>query len=848
MPKFFLRLRRRRSLEQDLEAELAFHREMAAAHGNPVSLGNTTVVEEQARELWRFRFIENLWRDVVYGARSLRRSPALVVAAVLSLGLGIGVNTAMFSLAVEFLFSQPSVSNPATVVSVQLGGNSHANKEAVEFVRASGLFQDVAGENAETFINWNDGSETRQIFSVQVTKNYFATLGIPIAYGRGIVSGDSDQVVVLSNRFWRSHLSGDPTVMGRALRLDGRAYTIVGILPRDFRSLAGFGFSSDVYVPRYLDDMRLAMYARLKPGTTIGQARAGLLTVARRMDQAMPGEFPYAQETQVTAAGGIDRFRKETGNAQMVTVALFFLMLLLVVGLVLLIACVNVASLLLARGSARRRELAIRLSLGSGRGRLFQQLLVEAGMLAVLGTACGLMLRQAMAAAIEHYQPPLPIPIHLHLGVDWRLTLYAILLATLSTMASGVLPAWRSIRHTIAPNLAREGRMRMQRGLVVAQLALSLVVLTAGILFLRNLWQSNAISPGFDVRHTLRADVNLPPAAYQDVQRKRAYVDQSLRALAALPGVESAAAARIIPFTDNTTFGSELKFTDTGRPVRVEFRWNAVSPDYFRAMSIPVVRGRTFLPDGRETAATPVVVNRTFVARYLGDRDPVGRSFFWGKNPTPCTIVGIVEGTKTLSIGEDAQAQLYEDLSKIDNDRSRVQFVVRSVTPPATQLQPVHAVLRRIEPNAGLEVETLYSSIGLAFLPSQVGAVLLGGIGLLGLLLATIGLYGVMVYSVGRRTREIGLRLALGASGRDVTLMVLGGAVRLILVGSTVGLLCSFFLMKPLAMFLVPGLRPADPLTFVAVAALLAMAGLAAAWGPARRAAAVDPMTSLRYE
>src|ERR1022692_3649012 len=694
MPRLFLKLFRRRSMERDVEAELAFHRDMAAAHGNPIPMGNTALVQEQARDLWRFAWIENLWRDVVYGARSLRRSPALVVAALLSLGLGIGINTAIFSLAVEFLFSQPSVTSPGSVVSVRLGGNSHANKEVVDFVRSSGLFQDVVGENEETFINWNDGAETRQIFAVQLTKNYFSALGVPIAYGRGILPQDPDEVVVLGSRFWRSRLRGDPGVIGRAIRLEGRPYTVVGILPADYRSLIGFGFSPDVYVPRYLDDTRLAMYARLKPGTTVGQARAGLLTVARRLDQVTPGPFPYPKEGQGGAVGGMDSPGSRTGEAGTQTLGLFFLVLQVVVGLVLLIACLNVASLLLARGAARRRELATRLSLGAGRGPLSQQLLGESLLLSRVGAFLGLILPQARAAALERFRPPLPIPIRLHLTMDVRITVYAILLTTFATIACGLLPAWRSIRQSISPDLRQESKLRMQRALVVAQIALSLIVLTAGFLFLRNLWRSNAISPGFDVRHTLRADVNLPPAAYKDVQRKRSYVAESLRALAALPGIQAAAAARIIPFTDNTSFGSELTFLDTGRKVPVEYGWNAVSPDYFRAMGIPTVRGRTFLADSREVAR-PVVVNRTFAQRYLADREPLGRSFLWGFGKTPSRIGGIVEGTKTLSIGEDDRPQIYEDLSRIDNDRTRLQFVLRSAAPPATELQAVRAALRR---------------------------------------------------------------------------------------------------------------------------------------------------------
>jgi putative ABC transport system permease protein len=534
MRRLFLRLRRRRSMERDVEAELAFHRDMAAAQGNPTPMGNTTVVKEQARDLWRFTFFENLWRDVVYGVRSLRRSPALVLTALLSLGLGIGINTAIFSLAVEFLFSQPSVTNPGSVVLLILGGNSHANPEVVDFVRSSGLFQAVVGENEETFINWNDGAETRQIFAVQLTTNYLSALGVPIADGRGILPQDTDEAVVLSNRFWRSHLRGDPAVVGRAIRLDGRPYTVVGILPADYRSLIGLGFSPDVYVPPYIEGTRLAIYARLRPGATIGEARAGLLTVARRLDQLMPGPFPYARECRIAAVGGLDRLRSETGEEGSQILGLFFLVLQVVVGLVLLIACLNVASLLLARGSARRRELATRLSLGAGRGRLFQQLFSESLLLSLMGTVLGLALRQALAAALDRFRPPLPLPIHLHLTMDFRITVYAILLTSFAAIASGLLPAWRSIRQTISPDLRPESKLRMQRVMVVAQIALSLVVLTAAFLFLRNLWRSNAISPGFDVRHTLRADVNLPPAAYKDDLRKRAYVALSLQALAGL--------------------------------------------------------------------------------------------------------------------------------------------------------------------------------------------------------------------------------------------------------------------------------------------------------------------------
>ena len=641
MRRLFLKFWRRRRLQRDLEAELAFHRDMAQAHGNPISLGNTTVIKETAMDLWRFTFLENLWRDLVYAARGLRRSPALVFSALLSLTLGIGANTAIFSLAVEFLLSEPSVTDAGSLVSVRLGGSSHARPQVVEFLRESGIFQDVAGENEEAFVNWNDGTETRRVFSVFTTKNYFTSLGVPMAHGRGILPNDPNEVVVLRHQFWQRHFNGDPSIIGRALNLEGKAYTVVGILPAAHRTLLGFGFSPDLYLPRYLDDTELAIYARLKPGMSLAAARAAIATVARRLDEVFPERWwKYAQGSQVSPVAGFARLHEEQ---QMMVVSLFFVMLLIVVGLVLLIACVNVASLLLARASARRREIAIRLALGAGRRRLLQQLLVESLLLSLLGAGCGLAFAQIVTKLLARVQLPLPLPIRLHIELDWRVTLYAAFLTIVATLACGLLPAWQSLRESIASDFHRERRLRLRRALVTAQIAVSLIVLTTGFLFLRNLFKSSAISPGFDVHRTLRAEVNLPPASYKDPRRKALYLDQALRALEALPGIESAAAARTIPFLDQASRGSRITWPDTGVQMNAGFRWNAVTPAYFRVMDIPVLQGRTF-----DATDGVVVVNRTFVERYLGKRQPIGATFLWGpEEKTPYRIVGVVEGTKT---------------------------------------------------------------------------------------------------------------------------------------------------------------------------------------------------------
>ncbi|HEY6344233.1 MAG TPA: ABC transporter permease [Bryobacteraceae bacterium] len=849
MRRLFLKLVRRRNLHRDLEAEMEFHREMASVHGNAVPLGRISSLKEQSADLWRFAFLENLWRDIVYGVRGLRKNPALVFGAAVSLTLGIGANLALFSLAVEFLLSEPSVRDAHSVMSLRLGGNSNASHQVFEFLQASGIFADLVGDEPESFVNWNDGSETRPIFATFVTKNYFTSLGIPIAYGRGIEPRDSDEVVVFDYRFWRKNFNGDPDLIGRAINLEGKAYIVVGVLPASFRSLQGFGYSPDVYVPRYLDDTTLQMYARLKPGMTRDQTLPALRAVAARIDSVFPAPYKYTANISVrpltTIEGMID-------DPQGLTIGLFFALLLVVAGLVLLIACINVASLLLARASARRREIAVRLSLGAGRGRLLQQLLVESLLLCILGTGGGLILARAITASLERLQLPIPIPIHLRIDLDWRAAIYAAILTVAATVACGLLPAWQATKESIAPSLVRDRKMRLRRALVTGQVALSLVVLASGFLFLRNLFRASQISPGFDLRHTIRARVNLPAREYKEFKQVDSYARRGVRELEAMPGVDSAAAAFILPFNDNIMFVSAIKFPNAAEQQFVRYHWNVVTPDYFRAMGIPLLKGRSFLATDREGAKV-VIVNRAFAESYLGGREPIGCIFtqggFGGKMGVPLRIVGVVEGTKNETLGEGDLPQMYQPISQIENgDRRKLEFVVRSAIPPLEQLGAVRETLRRVEPNAGLEVSTLYSSIGFAILPSQVGAVLMGAIGLLGLVLASVGLYGIMAYSIARRTQEIGIRMALGAGRSAISKMVLGDAARLVLTGSAIGLAIAWFATQPLARFLVPGLKPGDPLGFVVVIAVLAATGLVASWGPLRRALSIDPASSLRYE
>jgi predicted permease len=842
--RLFLKLFRRRRLQQDLEAEIAFHREMSAAGGNPIPFGNAGLIREQAFDVWRFHGIENLWRDLVYAIRGLRKSPGFVLTALLSLGLGIGVNTAMFSLAVEFLLSQPSVRDASSLVYVRHGGNSHMLPATIEALRHSGVFQDVAGENEETFINFNNGSETRRIFAVQATRNYFTALGVPVQQGRGWNETDANEVAVLHPHFWRTRLGGDPAIVGKTIRLDGRLYTVLGILPDSYRSLIGYGFSPDIFVPQYIEGTILAAYARVKPGMGLGQLNAAMPAVGERLDREFPSQHGLNKQIRATPVSGFARLEKER---EALTVSLFFAILLAIVGLVLLIACVNVAGLLLARASVRRQEIAIRLALGASRGRLLQQLLAESLLLSLAGAALGFLFALGVAKAAAAIPLPIPVPIRLQIEPDWRVASYAALMAIFSAIACGLMPAWQSLKESLSAGMHRERKLRIRRALVIAQIAVSFIVLTTAALFLQNLVRASSLGPGFDTRQTLRAEVYLPPNVYKDGRTINPYVSRALDGLRAIPGVEYAAAARIIPFTDSTQFGSELTFPDTGEKQHSQFNWNAVTPDYFHVMDIPLLRGRPFVAQDNGGSRV-AIVNEEFVRRYLGMRDPIGATFLWTEDKTRNRIVGVARGTKNMTIGEDPRPQLYEPLAQIKNDRPRIQFVTRSVTPPAAQLAAVQQALRQAEPAAGLEVETMFSAIGFAFLPSQVGAALMGSIGVLGLLLAIIGLYGVLAYSVARRTREIGIRMAIGLSPNNVSGMVLREFARLLITGIGIGLGIALLVTRPLSMFFVPGLSASDPASFAAVIAVLGLTGVMAVIAPLRRALGVDPLQCLRYE
>ena len=854
------------AFDRELDEEISLHIEMRAEELQQDGMtradarararrefGSSLRVKEETRAAWQFRWLEETLSDLSYAARALRRNPGFAAAGIFSLALGIGANTTIFSLTMEFLFSEPSGRNPGTLAAMRIGGNSHAYMRHYRFLRDAHVFDGLAGSNEEAESNWRSGDETYRLHAMRVTDNFFGVVGVPLAMGRPIEPGDRD-VVVLSDRFWSTRLGAETDVIGKALTIDGRPYTVSGVLPPDHRTVLGFGFSPDVYLPASRENDVVALIARLPDGMSLPAAYGRLVAACKELDKVYPPEWSpqasWVMNTDVVPVAGMARLR----HLSMVPFVAFFSMLLIVVGLVLLIACANVSNLLLARASARRQELAIRLALGAGRRRIVRQLLAESLLLALLGAGAGLLLTLWMAGILNHVQLPLPIPVHLLIQPDWRLLLYSVVIALASALVAGLLPALKATRGGVSAALKRterqvEGRWSLRGGLIVMQLAVSVVLLTMGVLFVRNMTKSMTMSPGFDADGAVWASVRLVPEKYPTEEQVRSVTGTFLGELRALPGVEAASVARVVPLNGNSIRGDQVLADSSAEPVRVRFHNNDVGPDYFRTMGIPILAGREFVASDRKGSPEVAILNENLGRRLFGDRNPVGHTVRYPAPhmSDPITVVGVAANSKHFTLGEEKPLAMYSPYSQGAGGNLAPHLLVRSSRPEGL-VREIARRLGALDPSAAIEVKPMRKALGFALLPSRIGAALLGSAALLGLALASIGLYGVLAYSVTRRTPEIGLRMALGADGLAVMSMVLRESGALVGLGVAVGLGIAAVATRPLAMFLVSELSPTDPPTFLGVIGVLSAVAAAATLAPALRAIRVDPMTALRSE
>jgi predicted permease len=812
--------------------------------------------------------LESLIYDLRHALRQVRGRPLLAAVAILSIAIGIGAATAVMSVADAMLFAKlPGVDDPSRIVEVNrtTGGRGRDTFSYPELLDlregAAGLFDGLAGWNIGQ-ISYASGEGAERLVGMAVSWNYFAIMGVRPRHGRFFTAGEdrvpmASPVAIVGERFWRRQLAADPGVIGRVISLDRHPFTIIGVVPGAFRGHL-IGVTPDVYIPMLMygvmhpwfdawNERRanwFTMVGRLKAGVTIGAANAAVQTVFRHLPQ--PSSDPREARSAVVDPLGL---LPAAGRAP---VAAFLGLLLGVVILVLLVTSANVAGTQLARAAARSREIGIRLALGAGRPRLVRQLLLEALFLFAVGGAIGVALAVGGSGLLSRVPIPSPIPLHLTFTPDLATLGAGLLLALVAGTVFGLAPALHATRvdlvEALTPHSVSVGRGgRLRRAFVTAQVGLSLVLLLVGGMFLRSLQRAARVPTGFDPANVQTAAIDLSIDGYDSLSG-RAFLSRLEENLRAAPGVSAAAVASDLPLDLSK---SELPVYVAGSPAAdqrglVSSAYNIVSAGYFDALRIRVTAGRGF-DAGDVAGATPaVVVSRTFAREVWPGEGPLGRVVrLESAGGVPMVVVGVVEDVKNQTLMEPPEPAIYVPVTQ----QYRGDLTVLARGAPG---HDVGGALRRVlhDTDPALSVAAivpLEQVTGFGTLPQRLAALLAGILGVLALLLSALGVYGVVAHSVALRTREFGVRIALGARGGDVVRLVLRDGIRLAAPGLAFGLTAGAVLGVVLRSFLL-GLAPIDPLTFAAVSILLLGAVGVASWAPAHRAASAEPTDALRAE
>jgi predicted permease len=812
-------------------------------------------------------------RDIKYAIRMLVKAPAFTAVAILSLALGIGANTAIFSLINAVLLRPLPVSDPSTLVSVSQTDQRNPGNLPVSDLN----FRDLRAQNtsftdmaAFTFaqVNFTHGNEALPIPVQVVTANYFSLLGAQPTVGRGFLPEEETKaspVAVISRGFWERTLGSDPSIVGRTITLNRTPFTVIGIAPKNFSGTVLGGPAA--WVPRsmhqvvqpgfdWYDQRRglfLFAFGRLKPGVSIEQARSNLRSLFANLEQTYPVENKGRSAAAVPL---LEARLNPNGQGPNVVVQLSSV-LMGVVGLVLLIACGNIANLLLARAGKRRREVAIRLALGAKRGRLIRQLITESVVLSICGGVAGLLVAYWALQALVSAQLPLPFPVDDSLTLDPRVLAFTAALSVLTGILFGLVPALQASKPDVVPVLKNElvpsaaGRrgiaafVTFRQVLVMLQVAMSLTALIAAGLFLRDLVSAQRIDPGFETSGVLIATINVGREGYTQ-ERAELFYDQVTDKVAALPGVAGAALAQNPPLAGGFLRSVFPEGADTTTKDRILIQVNDVTPGYLQTIGIPLVRGRDFTRTDDAASPRVVIVNQTMADEFWKGQDPIGRRFKFFGDEDYSTIIGVAKNAKYNGVQEQPLPFIYLPLKQ--SFSPAVTLHVRAAGDATRLASAVRGAVRELDPTLTLfNVQTLEDQIQQSLQPQKMNVVLLSTFGALALLLAAIGLYGVASYAVAQRTREIGVRMALGAQPGAVLSLVLGNGMILVAVGLAAGLVASYFVAGAMSA-LVVGVNPHDPLTFTATPIILGAIALLASYVPARRATRIDPLLALRAE
>jgi macrolide transport system ATP-binding/permease protein len=812
--------------------------------------------------------MQTIWQDLRYSLRLLAKRPGFTLVAVITLALGIGANAAIFSLVNTALLRPLPVAEPSQIVSLNNVSDyrmfptfSYPNYK--DFRDRNEVFSGLIGYNFSPLSLSHDGINER-LWGYVVTGNYFDVLGINAVLGRTI-SPDDDQlpgahpVSVISYKCWQRRFGGDTNVIGKSVFVNSRSYTIIGVAPQGFDGTEivaspemwfPMAMQSQIIVGSNWLDVRSAenvfVQGRRKPGVSEAQAQAAVNALALQLEREYP-EINEGKRVLLTSPG-------MTRGLMRGPVVGFTGLLMLMVGLVLLLACTNLANLLLARANERRREVAVRLALGASRFRLIRQLLTESILLAVAGGALGLLLALWLADLARAFQPPVDVPLSIDLHIDHRVLIFTGAVSLLTGVLFGLLPALQSTKTDLVATLKDEfavgGHRRswLKNSLIVFQVALSLVLLVGGGLMLRSLQRTQMIDLGFDPHNAVSLSFDLRLQGYDEVRGKE-FQKRLLERVRALPGVQSAGTADMIPV--DLHFSRESIFIEGQAPERETTAPRAltsrISPGYFSAISTPLVQGREFSEQDDDKATRVAIVNETFARRFWPNEDPIGKRFATGSADSPkLQVIGVARDGKYAGLQEDPRPFVYH--SVLQSYSGATSLVIRAETNSPQVMAAARREIQQLDAHLPISsAQTLDEHLSLPLLPARLAASLLGSFGVLALVLAAIGVYGVMAYTISKRTREIGIRMALGAQKADVLKLVISQGVWLTLTGVAIGLAASFAVTRLMKSMLF-GVSATDPLTFAGVALLLTTVALLACYIPARRATKVDPMIALRYE
>lgn len=868
-------LLRRNRVEQEFTEEIQTYLEMlieanitagltpeVARRAALIELGGMEQVKERVREARMGYFLETLWQDLRYGMRVLIKSPVFTTVAVVSLALGIGANTAIFSVVNGLLFRPLPYPDSQRIVHVWhtppqesfpgMDRFSASPANYLDWKSQSESFERMAAYQGAGF-SLSGGGDPMPITAAAVSSDFFAVLRSNASLGRTFMPEEEqpgrNQVVVLSYGLWQRAFGANPNLIGQTLTLDSQSYTVIGVMPAGFQFLHG----AELWVPLAWDDTEkqirsihdYGVIARLKPNVSQAQAQAEMSAISSRLEQQ------YPEENKGWGAVVIPLQEDLVGDIRPALLVLFS-----AVGFVLLIACANVANLMLARGANRQKEIAIRIALGAARSRIVRQLLTESVLLAVVGGILGLLLANWGIELLVRLSSD-NLPNHNEIGIDkWALG-FTLLVSFGAGIVAGIAPAFQfsssETNETLKQGTGRTGGSSVKKStreaLVICEVALSLILLIGAGLMIRSFWKLQNVDPGFDTSNTLTMSVGLSPTKYPEPQQQAAFFDRLLEETRALPGIVYVGSTTTLPLTGN---GSTQPFSIEGRPEQAvaeqpTAKTRYISPDYFRAMGIPLRQGRFFNDQDRENGVPVVIVSESMARRFWPGQDPIGKrltpSFHLKQGSRE--VVGVV-GDVRAGLDSDASATMY--MSYKQAPRPYMTIVARTATDPQNFIQPISKAIYTVDKEQALwDVRTMEQVLAASVSGRRFNMTLLLAFAVLALVLAAVGVYGVMNYSVMLRRRELGIRIALGARAIDVLRLVLGHGLTLTLIGVGVGLLGAYGLTRLMASLLY-GVPATDSLTFVSVSSVLIVVGLLASYLPARRATKVDPMIALRSE